>query len=74
MYLIACDQFGIRIQAGFNHLLFCVAMKRGALLQLCVLPDVGDDGRHCEREAGGKRLLNDDHFQVCADFMCKFDR
>jgi hypothetical protein len=34
---------------------------------------MGEHGRHREREAGGKRLDNDDHFQVRADFMRQFD-
>lgn len=49
---------------------FCLAMKRGAFLQLCALPSVGEDGGNCEREAGRKGLEIDNHFQVRTDLTC----
>ena len=49
-------------------------MKRRTFLQLWVLLNVGEDGGHREREAGGNRLKNDDHFQVRADLGCQLDR
>ena len=62
MHLTAGYQLGIWKYPGPGHLLFRVLVKLRTFLQLCVLPNVGEDGGHREREAAGKGLKNDDHF------------
>jgi hypothetical protein len=74
MYFTAGDQLGIRKYSAFGHLLFCVGVKRSTFFQLSVLPNVGEDGRHREREAGRKRLENDNHSQIRSDFARELDR